>query len=207
MLKSIDERIVELTRSVLDAAQADAEKIQGEAKHKEAEILKRGDLQAKQVYAEILEKARREAELRKEEKISEITVKARVEAYEHREQLLEIVFSKVQDHLPNVPNEPNYPEALMGLVQEAIGQLQSKNVVLHFDVKSRELIPEETLKKLGSELVTQIEIGENLTEGTGVVATDTKGHRTFENTLQRRLERQMERLRSEVFEILIGENA
>lgn len=29
MLKSIDERIVELTRSVLDAAQADAEKIQG----------------------------------------------------------------------------------------------------------------------------------------------------------------------------------
>ena len=27
MLKSIDERIVELTRSVLDAAQADAEKI------------------------------------------------------------------------------------------------------------------------------------------------------------------------------------
>ena len=62
MLKSIDERIVEITRSVLDAAQADAEKIQGEAKHKEAEILKRGDLQAKQVYAEILEKARREAE-------------------------------------------------------------------------------------------------------------------------------------------------
>ena len=58
MLKSIDERIVELTRSVLDAAQADAEKIQGEAKHKEAEILKRGDLQAKQVYAEILVKAR-----------------------------------------------------------------------------------------------------------------------------------------------------
>ena len=56
MLKSIDERIVEITRSVLDAAQADAEKIQGEAKHKEAEILKRGDLQAKQVYAEILEK-------------------------------------------------------------------------------------------------------------------------------------------------------
>ena len=131
MLKSIDERIVELTRSVLDAAQADAEKIQGEAKHKEAEILKRGDLQAKQVYAEILEKARREAELRKEEKISEITVRARVEAYEHREQLLETVFSIVQDHLPNVPYEPIYPEALMGLVQEAIGQLQSKNVVLH----------------------------------------------------------------------------
>ena len=96
MLKSIDERIVEITRSVLDAAQADAEKIQGEAKHKEAEILKRGDLQAKQVYAEILEKARREAELRKEEKISEITVRARVEAYEHREQLLETVFSKVR---------------------------------------------------------------------------------------------------------------
>lgn len=112
-----------------------------------------------------------------------------MEAYEHREQLLEIVFSKVQDRLPNVPNEPNYPEALMGLVQEAIGQLQSKNVVLHFDVKSRELIPEETLKILDSELGIQIEIGENLTEGTGVVATDTKGHRTFENTLQRRLER------------------
>lgn len=207
MLKSIDERVTELTRTILDAAQADAKKINAEAKHRESEILKRGELQAKQLYAEILEKARREAELRKEEKLAEITVKARVEAYERREQLLESVFSQVQNRLVNIPDEPSYAEALMGLVQEAIRQLQSKNVVLKFDAKSRKIISEEHLKKLGSELGTQIEIGENLSEGTGVVAMDEKGHRSFENTLEMRLERQMERLRSKVFEILIGENA
>ena len=207
MLKSIDERIVELTRSVLDAAQADAEKINTEARHQESEILKRGELQAKQLYAEILDKARREAELRKEEKLAEITVKARVEAYERREQLLENVFSQVQDRVANIPDESNYAEALMGLVREAIRYLQSKNVVLKFDAKSRELISEEDLRKLSSELGTRIEIGENLIEGTGVVAMDEKGHRSFENTLERRLERQLERLRSKVFEILIGENA
>ncbi len=164
-------------------------------------------MQAKQLYAEILDKARREAELRKEEKLAEITVKARVEAYERREQLLENVFSQVQDRVANIPDESNYAEALMGLVREAIRYLQSKNVVLKFDAKSRELISEEDLRKLSSELGTRIEIGENLIEGTGVVAMDEKGHRSFENTLERRLERQLERLRSKVFEILIGENA
>ena len=207
MLKSMDERIADLTRTILDAAQADAEKINTEARHQESEILKRGELQAKQLYAEILDKARREAELRKEEKLAEITVKARVEAYERREQLLENVFSQVQDRMANIPDESNYAEALMGLVREAIRYLQSKNVVLKFDAKSRELISEEDLRKLSSELGTRIEIGENLIEGTGVVAMDEKGHRSFENTLERRLERQLERLRSKVFEILIGENA
>lgn len=207
MLKSIDERIAELTRTIFDAAQADAEKINADARHQESEILKRGELQAKQLYAEILDKARREAELRKEEKLAEITVKARVEAYERREKLLETVFSQVQDRLANVPSESNYAEALMGLVREAIRHLQSKNVVLKFDAKSRELISEEDLRKLSSELGTRIEIGENLIDGTGVVAMDEKGHRSFENTLERRLERQLERLRSKVFEILIGENA
>jgi len=207
MLKSMDERIADLTRTILDAAQADAEKINAEARHRESEILKRGELQAKQLYAEILDKARREAELRKEEKLAEITVKARVEAYERREQLLENVFSQVQDRVANIPDESNYAEALMGLVREAIRYLQSKNVVLKFDAKSRELISEEELRKLSSELGTRIEIGENLIEGTGVVAMDEKGHRSFENTLERRLERQLERLRSKVFEILIGENA
>lgn len=207
MLKSMDERIADLTRTILDAAQADAEKINAEARHRESEILKRGELQAKQLYAEILDKARREAELRKEEKLAEITVKARVEAYERREQLLETVFSQVQDRVANIPDESNYAEALMGLVREAIRYLQSKNVVLKFDAKSRELISEEELRKLSSELGTRIEIGENLIEGTGVVAMDEKGHRSFENTLERRLERQLERLRSKVFEILIGENA
>ncbi|HPR34471.1 MAG TPA: V-type ATP synthase subunit E family protein [Anaerolineaceae bacterium] len=203
----MDERIADLTRTILDAAQADAEKINAEARHRESEILKRGELQAKQLYAEILDKARREAELRKEEKLAEITVKARVEAYERREQLLETVFSQVQNRVANIPDESNYAEALMGLVREAIRYLQSKNVVLKFDAKSRELISEEELRKLSSELGTRIEIGENLIEGTGVVAMDEKGHRSFENTLERRLERQLERLRSKVFEILIGENA
>ena len=207
MLKSIDERIDDLTRTILDAAQADAEKINAEARHRESEILKRGELQAKQLYAEILDKARREAELRKEEKLAEITVRARVEAYERREQLLETVFSQVQDRLVNIPSESLYAEALMGLVREAIRYLQSKNVVLKFDAKSRELISEEDLRKLSSELGTRIENGENLIEGTGVVAMDEKGHRSFENTLERRLERQLVRLRSKVFEILIGENA
>ncbi len=207
MLKSLDERILELSQTILDAAQTDVEKIHTEAQHKESEIRKRGDLQAKQLFNEILERARKEAEFRKEEKLAEITVKARVEAYERREQLLETVFKHVYNRLPNVPDEPDYPEALMGLIREAVVQLRSSNVILHLDAKSRNLFQEEQMQKLSAELGTRVEIGEDLTKETGVVATDEKGHRTFENTLERRLERQMERLRSEVFEILIGENA
>lgn len=206
MLKSLDERITELTRSILDEAKSDVEKIQAEAKQKESEILKRGKVQAEQLHNEILEKARRDAELLKEERLAEITVKARVEAYERREQMLESVFAQVHKRLPQVPDEPGYAEALMGLIREAVQKMQSEYVILRFDAASRNLIQEEKLNTLSAELSVRIGIGEDLSNGIGVVAQDEKGHRVFENTLEMRLERQMEVMRSKVFNILIGEN-
>jgi len=207
MLKSLDERITELTRSILDEAKSDVEKIQAEAKQKESEILKRGKLQAEQLHTEILEKARRDAELRKEERLAEITVKARVEAYERREQLLEATFEAVRKRLPRVPDEPGYLDALMDLMREAILQLQSEKAILRFDAASRKLIGEEAINELGAEFGVALSIGEDLSEVIGVVAQDEKGHRIFENTLEKRLERQMERLRTTVFSILIGEGS
>lgn len=207
MLKSLDERITELTRSILDEAKSDVEKIQAEAKQKESEILKRGKLQAEQLHTEILEKARRDAELRKEERLAEITVKARVEAYERREQLLEATFEAVRKRLPRVPDEPGYLDALMDLMREAIQQLQSEKAILRFDAASRKLIGEEAINELGAEFGVALSIGEDLSEGIGVVAQDEKGHRIFENTLEMRLERQIERLRTTVFSILIGEGS
>lgn len=207
MLKSLDERITELTRSILDEAKSDVEKIQAEAKQKESEILKRGKLQAEQLRTEILEKARRDAELRKEERLAEITVKARVEAYERREQLLEATFEAVRKRLPRVPDEPGYLDALMDLMREAILQLQSEKAILRFDAASRKLIGEEAINELGAEFGVALSIGEDLSEDIGVVAQDEKGHRIFENTLEKRLERQMERLRTTVFSILIGEGS
>jgi len=207
MLKSLDERITELTRSILDEAKSDVEKIQAEAKQKESEILKRGKLQAEQLHTEILEKARRDAELRKEERLAEITVKARVEAYERREQLLEATFEAVRKRLPRVPDEPGYLDALMDLMREAILQLQSEKAILRFDAASRKLIGEEAINELGAEFGVALSIGEDLSEDIGVVAQDEKGHRIFENTLEKRLERQMERLRTTVFSILIGEGS
>ena len=207
MLKSLDERITELTRSILDEAKSDVEKIQAEAQQKESEILKRGKLQAEQLRTEILEKARRDAELRKEERLAEITVKARVEAYERREQLLEATFEAVRKRLPRVPDEPGYLDALMDLMREAIQQLQSEKAILRFDAASRKLIGEEAINELGAEFGVALSIGEDLSEGIGVVAQDEKGHRIFENTLEMRLERQIERLRTTVFSILIGEGS
>jgi len=207
MLKSLDERITELTRSILDEAKSDVEKIQAEAKQKESEILKRGKLQAEQLHTEILEKARRDAELRKEERLAEITVKARVEAYERREQLLEATFEAVRKRLPRVPDEPGYLDALMDLMREAIQQLQSEKAILRFDAASRKLTGEEAINELGAEFGVELMIGEDLSEDIGVVAQDEKGHRIFENTLEKRLERQMERLRTTVFSILIGEGS
>ena len=207
MLKSLDERITELTRSILDEAKSDVEKIQAEAQQKESEILKRGKLQAEQLRTEILEKARRDAELRKEERLAEITVKARVEAYERREQLLEATFEAVRKRLPRVPDEPGYLDALMDLMREAIQQLQSEKAILRFDAASRKLIGEEAINELGAEFGVALSIGEDLSEVIGVVAQDEKGHRIFENTLEMRLERQIERLRTTVFSILIGEGS
>jgi vacuolar-type H+-ATPase subunit E/Vma4 len=51
-----------------------------------------------------------------------------------------------------------------------------------------------------------VQLGTSLTEGTGVIVETAEGHRQYDNTLEARLSRLQEELRSPVYRLLLGES-
>ena len=205
MLKSIDERIEDLSRAIIEEAHADAEMLKSVAKLKVNVVLEAGQKQAEKIRTEILENAKLEAERLKEERLAEVAIKAKIEWLEKREELLETVFQTVRLRCKSLLESDEYPQALQGLIMDAVGQLQSNQVWLHLDSASRSLLDEKSLDVISQSLGVELHVGDDLTDGIGVIAKDALGHRIFDNTLETRLNRQMESLRSDVYKILMGE--
>ncbi len=205
MLKSIDERIEDLSRAIIEEAHADAEMLKSVAKLKVNVVLEAGQKQAEKIRTEILENAKLEAERLKEERLAEVAIKAKIEWLEKREELLETVFRTVRLRCKSLLESDEYPQALQGLIMDAVGQLQSNQVWLHLDSVSRSLLDEKSLDVISESLGVEMHVGDDLTDSIGVIAKDALGHRIFDNTLETRLNRQMESLRSDVYKILMGE--
>ena len=205
MLKSIDERIEDLSRAIIEEAHADAEMLKSVAKLKVNVVLEAGQKQAEKIRTEILENAKLEAERLKEERLAEVAIKAKIEWLEKREELLETVFQTVRLRCKSLLESDEYPQALQGLIMDAVGQLQSNQVWLHLDSASRSLLDEKSLDVISESLGVEMHVGDDLTDSIGVIAKDALGHRIFDNTLETRLNRQMESLRSDVYKILMGE--
>ena len=90
------------------------------------------------------------------------------------------------------------------LLKEALGQLGSDSAIVQADPHSSELISRELLEPLSKELNLKLQMGEPLKEGTGVIVQTLDGHRRFDNTLETRLGRLQDSLRSPVYQVLMG---
>ena len=204
-MRSLEENIEALSHAMLNEAKAEAEQIMADAKAKTDAIRKRTQDQVEAERKEILDRAHLEAERLRSQVIATTQMNARTDELAHREKLLEKVFTASRQQLPSVEQWSDYETIALRLVREAIAQLKAKDVKIRADQHTQALLTESVRADLARELSVNLVIGNPLERGTGVIVETADGHLQYDNTLETRLNRLLNTLRSPVYRILIGE--
>ena len=202
---AIDEDIKVLSRAVLSDVQGDTEQILAEAKKKADEIRQRAEQEAETERNKILEQASQESERIRSQVIATSQLKARTMQLEQREKLLDEVFDAVREKLSATQKSSDYEQIARSLLREALVQLSASTAKVRADEKTQKFFTTGELEKMSKELNVKIHFGEPLKQGMGVIVETEDGHRQFDNTLETRLKRMKDTLRSSVYHILMGE--
>jgi vacuolar-type H+-ATPase subunit E/Vma4 len=202
----MEEGMEALARAVESEARAESEQILAGARLKAEAIRQRAQEQATSERTEILERASREAERVRSQAIATAELQARTLELEHREKLLDSVFEAARQRLSAVPQSADYDQIVRHLLREALTDLGSAEARIRADEQTRLLLTEQVLAGISKELGVQVQLGAPLQEGTGVIVETLDGHRHYDNTLEARLGRLQNALRSPVHHLLMGES-
>jgi V/A-type H+/Na+-transporting ATPase subunit E len=205
-MRSVDENIESLSRAMISEAKSEAEQIRANAQTRADEIRQRAQQQADAVRNEILERARQEADRLRGQVMATTQMKARTMELEHREKLLDDVFAAAHKQLASIEQWTDYNHIAHKLLQEAVQQLRASKVQVRTDEQTQKVLTKQGLEQLSKELSTEIILGKPLSQGLGVVSETVDGHLQYDNTLETRLDRLQNGLRSPVYRILIGES-
>lgn len=204
--RSTKERIQALSRAVLSEARLTAKQTLSEATEEAEAVRQRAQEQAAAEHAEILEHARREAERVRSQAIAATQLRARTLQLEHREKLLNSVFAAARQQLSAARQRTDYGESAQQLLREALIHLGADAAQIRADEQTQTILTAQVLDDLAEELGVQVHVGAPLEHGIGVIVETMDGHRQYDNTLETRLSRLQDSLRSPVYHILVGES-
>jgi len=204
-MKPSDENIKVLSHAVLSDVRGDAEQVLAEARAKADAIRAQAAEDAAAARAKIMEKAATDAERVRSQAIATTQLKARTMELEEREKLLNNVFQSAQEKLASVQQSRDYEKIAQGLLHEALTQLGTDTANVHADKATAKFFTNSLIESLSKELKVKIQLSEPLAKGMGVIVETADGHRQYDNTLETRLKRMRDALRSPVYHILMGE--
>lgn len=204
-MNSEAENIVELERAILIEAREEAEQMQVEAKEKAEAIHKRAQEQAESERKAVLDRAREDADRLRSQATATAQLKARSSQLEHREKVLDNVFTEVKKQLDAVKKRPEYDAIAALLLREALTQLRVSKADIRADEATQKALKKGALDEIAKELKGEFTISGGLDEGTGVVVNASAGKIHYDNTLETRLSRLQNTLRASVYKVLMGE--
>ena len=204
-MKSEAQDIDLLARAILTEARDEAEQMQAEAKEKAEVIRKRALEQAESERKLILDQANQDAERLRSQSMATAQLKSRSTQLESREKLLDGVFEEVKKQLDAVKNRPDYDAIAALLLREALTQLRVKKAEVKADESTQKALRKGALDEISKELKGEFSLAGTLDEGTGIVVDAAGGKIHYDNTLETRLSRLQNTLRSSVYKVLMGE--
>lgn len=206
-MRSEEENLQALARTVQEAARNEADRILADAKTQAGQIRRRGREEAQARRKEILDRAARDSEQLRSQAVATARMQARKRELEHRDRLLEGIIAKAERRIPEIAKRPDYELIAMRLAGEAAEHLASDSLRIRADERTRRILTEERLDDLSRKTGVKMQAGPALESGTGVVAETADGHRRYDNTLETRLQRMRSELRAAAYRILTGEES
>ncbi len=195
-----------LFQAVMSEAHSEADQILAEARVKADAIRQSAQEQAEAVRKEVLARASLDAERSRRQIIATAQIKARSIQLESREKSLNNVFEAAQQQLSSVQQWSDYDKTAAGLLREALTHVGASRVQVYADETTRQHLTLALLEKVSKELNVELRLEKPLEHGTGVIVETEDGRRRYDNTLETRLSRMQDALRSPVYHILMGES-
>lgn len=191
----------------MQEAREEVEQILADAKAQADGTRAQAEAEANARRDTILQRARREADALRDQTIAKAQMEAQTLKLGRREELLSRPFAEVRRQLASATQWQDYGQIARQLIREGVERLGGGEIVVRADEETRKVLDDETLEALGQELDARLLAGELLDKGTGVVLETPDGHRRYDNTLETRLTRMQDALRTPVYHILMGETA
>jgi vacuolar-type H+-ATPase subunit E/Vma4 len=204
-MKSIEENIELLSRAVLGEAREKADQVLTDAKMSVETIRQQAQEQAAEERTRIIKAAQEEADRIRGQAIATTQLKARTMELGNREKLLDDVFKEVRKQLFEVQQWSDYGQIAKDLLREGLIRLKASKAEFHADSVTMKYLSRPVLDEIAEELKMQIVPGSLLEQGIGVIVETDKGHIHYDNTLETRLSRSQNVLRSPVYRLMMGE--
>jgi V/A-type H+-transporting ATPase subunit E len=206
-MRTQDENLKALSRAALEEARTEAKQIRADARARADHIRQQAQADSETERERILQQARKESERTRSEAIASAELEARMLKLARRERLLARVFGAVRDKLETVTQWTDYNQIVRALVLEATRQVGSEEVRIRADERTRAALTDEVLDDLSKEASVELRLGDTLEGKTGIIAETADGHRRYDNTLEARLTRAQDALRTPVYHMLVGESS
>jgi vacuolar-type H+-ATPase subunit E/Vma4 len=203
--EKLSENIRALQQAIIEDVAGEAAQVLADARSQAEAVRAEAETQANAEREARLQRARQAAETVHDQTAASAQIEAQTLRLKRREQLLARAFADARGQLASAPQWPDYPEVARRLVHEGVEILRAEEIVVRADAATGRVLDNRVLGELGQELGVRLNAGEPLSGGTGVVVETADGHRRYDNTLETRLARMQDSLRTPVFRILAGE--
>ena len=164
------------------------------------EITKEAESKDESIRMRYLEAVKKAVEIERNEAIVKIKEETKMQLIRVKEETYQKAFSEAKAILSSAREKANYKNSFRKMLIEAAAEMAGEEIRLHIDKRDENLC-----KKLLPELHLTCEIATDLTCAGGLNASTKDERFIVFSTIESRLEKAKELLKSEIFTILYGD--
>ncbi len=169
--------------------------------YKEAEeTIKHAEVRAEAIKKSYLENVAKSAETETNKLNYNVKVETKMNVIRIKDEMLQKAFLEAKGKLASFREQSTYKDAFKKMIQEAIDELDGKEVRLHVDKRDESLC-----KQILAEMNKNSEIEADLTCAGGLNASTKDEKVIVSNTIESRLDKATELLKFEIFSTLYGD--